>query len=188
MKTATALRFRGYVSNESTGHMARSTAGAMHFDVQANRLADVVLKAAAGNGGPRHLVNELVSAELAFRLGLPCPEPLLVRVPPDFAPIPPRHPDDDPVSGFCFALPYLHGNAPPSLEQALHATNASILAGIFVFDSWVANRDRTTPGNLIAVPMPRTGRSSIWMLDHGYTFGGPEWTPDSLAARVSAPA
>lgn len=167
----------------------------MHFDVRLpadstapSRLVHAVLKAPNGSNGPHVVANELLAAELAFRLGLPCPEPLLVRIPPDLEPVKLRCSPNYLAPGLAFALPYIPSEAPLGAQHVRHATNVADLPGIFAFDTWLYNRDRTTPGNLLAQPARCGSGWHIWMIDHEYTFGDAAWTPQSLRETVARPA
>lgn len=182
MKTASALRFREYVRSESTGHATRSTTGAMHFTVDCHGELDVILKPVNSHSGPKLLVNELVCSELAFRLGLPCLEPIVVDVPSHMQ-IPLRLTDGFMRAGPNYAIPFLANSvSPPSAEHIKAAHNIGDLPGIIVFDAWIGNRDRTTPGNLLASPVPGdAGSYHIWMIDHGHGITGPDWTAARLA-------
>lgn len=168
----------------------------MHFDVRIHgdppdRAAQVVLKVPNGNNGPRVVVNELLVAELAFRLGLPCPEPLLVEIPRGCDRVKLRCAADYLAPGLAFALPYIPSEAPLTERHVRAARHLVDLPGIFAFDTWVYNLDRTTPGNLLAQPAYADhagGGWHIWMIDHEYTFGGVDWTAKSLVSDAAAPA
>lgn len=167
----------------------------MHFDVRLPgdapapaRIVHAVLKVPNGSNGPRVVANELLAAELAFRLGLPCPEPLLVRIPPDLGTVKLRCSPNYLAPGLAFALPYISSEAPLGTTHVRRSTNVDDLPGIFAFDTWLFNRDRTTPGNLLAQPVRRSSGWQIWMIDHEYTFGGVAWTPESLREAVARPA
>jgi hypothetical protein len=53
------------------------------------------------------------------------------------------------------------------------------LGNLYAFDSWVANVDRH-PGNLLL-----SGADAVWLIDHGYSFTGPNWSPSDLVAEYT---
>lgn len=185
LKVGKVIGFHGYVFPSTTGHSTRSTTGAMHVDVHCDRPLQAILKPVNSHSGPKLLVNELVCTELAFRLGLPCPEPIVAEISPDLGPIPLRLTPGFVASGPNYAVPFLHrSEAPPSREHVAAADNWQDLPGIVAFDAWISNRDRTTPGNLVAEHSHRDSAvCHIWMIDHGHGLTGPDWTAQSLAGN-----
>ena len=134
---------------------------------------------------PKELVNELFSANLALKLGLKVPAPLLVFVPKGLVDVlsAPATPDG---AGYVFFGStwerthslgrYLEGNSPQSdaIRQVLEGwTDCGFT---YAFDSWIANVDRH-PWNLLF-----SGKNRIWMIDHGRSFSGDCWDAASLKA------
>jgi len=159
----------------------------MHFEIAGDSVIESILKPVNSHSGPKLLVNELVSTEIAYRIGLPAPEPYIVDVPPKLE-IPLRHRPGVMAPGPNFAVPYFRVSmAPAENEHIALADNQDDLPGIVAFDTWMGNRDRTTPGNLVATPSTREpGWFHIWMVDHGHAFTGPNWTAESLLEEAES--
>ena len=145
---------------------------------------------------PRFLINELLCAQLARRLGLPVPPPTLVEVSPELI----QHSQSlfmergwkrEPcASGLHFASRY---PGPP--QETLVADflpdkflrrvrNPEAFLGALVFDKWTCNCD----GRQMVFYRHVKGRGSAYnvlMIDHGFCFNGGEWKfPDSPIRSV----
>lgn len=125
-----------------------------------------VLKFRGAGQGPKALIAELVSGELARRLGLPVPEIVLVQLDPRMAKTEPDPEIQDLLqrsAGLNLALDYLPGSITfdPLVER--HMTGiAAIASSIVWFDALVTNVDRT-PRNTNLLVWHR----AIWLIDHG---------------------
>ena len=144
--------------------------------VEADDLGLYVVKLRGAGQGPKALVAELLSGELARAAGLAVPEIVLVEL--DRA-IAASEPDPElclPLessSGLNLGLDYLPGSVTfdPVADPAPDAVTAS---RITLFDAFVANIDRT-PRN----PNVLTWHAKLWLIDHGaslYFHHG--WGPD----------
>ncbi len=125
-----------------------------------------VLKFRGAGQGPKALVAELVSGELARRLGLPVPEIVFAKLDPRMAKTEPDPEIQELLQrseGLNLALDYLPGSITfdPLVEK--HMTGIARLASSIVwFDALVTNVDRT-PRNTNLLVWHR----AVWMIDHG---------------------
>lgn len=125
-----------------------------------------VLKFRGAGQGPKALIAELVSGELARRLGLPVPEIVFVQLDPRMAKTEPDPEIQDLLhrsAGLNLALDYLPGSITfdPLVERHL-AGIARLASSIVWFDALVTNVDRT-PRNTNLLVWHR----AVWMIDHG---------------------
>ncbi len=125
-----------------------------------------VLKFRGAGQGPKALVAELVSGELARHLGLPVPEIVFAMLDPRMAKTEPDPEIQELLQrseGLNLALDYLPGSITfdPLVEK--HMTGIERLASSIVwFDALVTNVDRT-PRNTNLLVWHR----AVWMIDHG---------------------
>ncbi len=125
-----------------------------------------VLKFRGAGQGPKALIAELVSGELARRLGLPVPEIVFTQLDPRMAKTEPDPEIQDLLqrsAGLNLALDYLPGSITfdPLVEK--HMTGIARLASSIVwFDALVTNVDRT-PRNTNLLVWHR----AVWLIDHG---------------------
>ncbi|HSM93520.1 MAG TPA: HipA family kinase [Anaeromyxobacteraceae bacterium] len=123
-----------------------------------------VVKFRAAGQGPRALVAEVISAELARAAGLRVPDSVAIQVDPALG----RNEPDGEIrdllkgsAGLNFGLDYLPGSItfdpvagpPPSPDEA---------SAVVWFDAFVTNVDRT-PRN----PNLLTWHRQLWLIDHG---------------------
>ncbi|MFN4039140.1 MAG: HipA family kinase [Erythrobacter sp.] len=129
----------------------------------------------------KELFNELASSVIGLALGLPLPKPLLAVASPEV--LTAKHIPYG-AEGAHLVFASSAADAKPVL-QLISESGAGQeivdrlsewhdLGGMYGFDSWVANVDRH-PGNLLL-----GGDDEIWMIDHGYSFSGPDWLPSTL--------
>jgi hypothetical protein len=131
------------------------------------------------------LANELLASALLRAVGLPTPDAYLglVRTGELQVSRAPQLADgnhlvfvsaDVKVPNVTFQI---NREASESARQAVVARIArwSKLGDLYAFDAWIANIDRH-PGNLLL-----SAEDEIWAIDHGHSFTGPAWEPDSLA-------
>lgn len=131
--------------------------------------------------GTRVLVNELLAATLAERLGLPVPTTVVVELPPELSeglffqtphgrqPIRPgRH------LGSRLVVSGLEGRRYDYLPQNFRhlIRNPKDIVGIQVFDLWTCNRDER---EYVVWRYSRQRRYTVSFIDNGHCFGGPEW-------------
>jgi hypothetical protein len=125
-----------------------------------------VLKFHGAGQGPKALIAELVSGEIARRLGLPVPEIVFAELDPRMAKTEPDPEIQELLqrsAGLNLALDYLPGSITfdPLVEK--HMTGIERLASSIVwFDALVTNVDRT-PRNTNLLVWHR----AVWMIDHG---------------------
>ena len=123
-----------------------------------------VLKFRGAGQGPRALIAELVSGELARLLGLPVPEIVFATLDPRMAKTEPDPEIQDLLrasEGLNLALDYLPGSIAfdPVIDRTLDERLAS---AIVWFDALVTNVDRT-PRNTNLLVWHR----KLWLIDHG---------------------
>ncbi|MBM7650927.1 HipA family kinase [Neobacillus cucumis] len=133
--------------------------------------------------GTRELVNEFVVARLGQLLSLPVVPFEIVQMSKGQIQTIPKKFSSYYKSGSQFASLFLENCIGLSKEPP-HPTkdevnNHEVLAGIFVFDHWVHNRDRTKR-NILLEQLPG-GKYNIHMIDHGKCFsGGYKWNEATL--------
>ena len=148
--------------------------------------------------GKRVLANDLFGALLAKRLGLPAAESVVIDVSdalikltdemifisadkavacqpgPSFGS---RYATGDPfgeIIGAEFANTFL------PRDRMMKVKNLSDFIGMLVFDRWTSNTDTR---QVVFVRNCETGSWNASMIDHGWCFGGAEWSfPDKLHA------
>ncbi|NGO49757.1 HipA family kinase [Allomesorhizobium camelthorni] len=127
----------------------------------------------------RQLANEVMAAAIGLASKLPIPMPIIARVEPGILAVS-RCPLADGSGHLVFASADTHAEnvqqiycgdpgKVPLIREKLAAWNDA--AGMYGFDTWIANTDRHE-GNLLF-----SGRSEIWLIDHGHSFTGPGWEP-----------
>lgn len=135
--------------------------------------------------GAKELANELISFVLACMLLLPVPNALLAPVSEaDLLTF------KGPVmrDGSRLMLASVDAKVPniafrytsdvPGRARLLGAITAwAPLGRLYGFDAWIANVDRHA-GNLLF-----SARAEAWLIDHGWAFTGPDWTPADLDPR-----
>ena len=125
-----------------------------------------VVKFRGAGQGPRALIAELVSGELARALGLPVPEIVLAELDPRMAKTEPDPEIQDLLrnsEGLNLALDYLPGSITydPMVEVPI-ADLPRIASEIVWFDALVTNVDRTAKNTNLLV-----WHRKLWMIDHG---------------------
>lgn len=128
-----------------------------------------VLKFRGAGQGPRALVAELVSGELARVLGLPVPEIVLVELDPRMAKTEPDPEIQDLLrrsEGLNLALDYLPGSIgfDPLIAKPVEG-RSRLLSSIVWFDALVTNVDRTAKNTNLLL-----WHRDLWMIDHGATL------------------
>lgn len=125
-----------------------------------------VLKFRGAGQGPRALIAELVSGELARHLGLPVPEIVLATVDPRMAKTEPDPEIQDLLrlsEGLNLALDYLPGSIgfDPLIDRALIGKER-LASKIVWLDALVTNVDRTPRNTNLLV-----WHGNLWLIDHG---------------------
>jgi hypothetical protein len=137
--------------------------GSLPAIIEADDDGMYVLKFRGAGQGPKALIAELVSGELARAVGLPVPEIVFVEIDPELARTEPDPEIQDLIrasGGLNLALDYLPGSVmfDPLAEQI----DADLASMIVWFDAFVTNVDRT-PRNTNMLMWHRR----LWLIDHG---------------------
>jgi hypothetical protein len=141
-----------------------------------------VLKFRGAGQGPRALIAELVSGELARALGLPVPEIVFAELDPDLARTEPDPEIADLIrasGGLNLGLDYLPGSV--AFDPVVERPDADLASRIVWFDAFVSNVDRT-PRNTNLLMWHR----KLWLIDHGaslYFHHAPGWQASPDRAR-----
>jgi hypothetical protein len=148
--------------------------GSLPAIVEADDEGMYVLKFRGAGQGPRALIAELVSGEIARALGLPVPEIVFAELHPDLArtePDPEIHALILDSAGPNLALDYLPGSV--TFDPLVNQLDADLASRIVWFDGLVTNVDRTARNTNMLVWHRR-----LWLIDHGatlYAHHAPEW-------------
>jgi HipA-like protein len=156
--------------------------GSLPAIVEADDDGMYVLKFRGAGQGPRALVAELVSGEIARALGLPVPELVFVELDADLArtePDPEIHALIRASAGLNLALDYLPGSV--TFDPVVERPAPDLASRIVWFDAYVTNVDRTVRNTNMLMWHRR-----LWLIDHGatlYFHHSPGWTTDRGRAR-----
>lgn len=158
--------------------------GSLPAIVEADDEGMYVLKFRGAGQGPRALIAELVSGEIARALGLPVPEIVFAELDPDLArtePDPEIHALIRESAGLNLALDYLPGSV--TYDPIVEKLEPDLASRIVWFDAYVTNVDRTVRNTNMLMWHRR-----LWLIDHGatmYFHHAPGW--ESGAARSRDP-
>jgi hypothetical protein len=159
--------------------------GSLPAIVEADDDGLYVLKFRGAGQGPRALIAELVSGEIARAAGLPVPEIVFADLDAELArtePDPEIHALIHDSAGLNLALDYLPGSV--MFDPIAEAIDADLASRIVWFDAFVTNVDRT----------PRNTNLLMWhhrlfLIDHGatlYFHHSPGWQ-HAVGGRAKAP-
>jgi hypothetical protein len=140
--------------------------GSLPAIVEADDDGLYVLKFRGAGQGPRALIAELLSGEIARVLELPIPEIVLAELDPELArtePDPEIHALIHDSAGLNLALDYLPGST--TYDPIAQAPDADLASRIVWFDAYVTNVDRTARNTNMLVWHRR-----VWLIDHGATL------------------
>ena len=160
--------------------------GSLPAIVEADDDGMYVLKFRGAGQGPKALIAELVSGELARALGLPVPEIVLAKLDEELArtePDPEIHALIHDSAGLNLAVDYLPGSI--SFDPVVHAIAPDFASRVVWFDAYVTNVDRT-PRNTNMLMWHR----KPWLIDHGatlYFHHSPGWEGMEGRARAAFP-
>ena len=160
--------------------------GSLPAIVEANDDGMYVLKFRGAGQGPKALIAELVSGELARILGLPVPEIVFASLDRDLArtePDPEIHALIHDSAGLNLALDYLPGSV--SYDPLVHELTPNLAARIVWFDAYVSNVDRTARNTNMLI-----WHRQPWLIDHGATLffhHSPGWHAEPGRARNPFP-
>jgi hypothetical protein len=161
--------------------------GSLPAIVEADDDGLYVLKFRGAGQGPKALIAELVSGEIARALGLPVPEIVFASLDPDLArtePDPEIHALIHDSAGLNLALDYLPGSV--SYDPLVHHLATDLASRIVWFDAYVTNVDRTARNTNMLM-----WHRAPWLIDHGatlYFHHSPDWTADAARATRAFPA
>ena len=140
--------------------------GSLPAIVEADDDGMYVLKFRGAGQGPRALVAELVSGELARACGLPVPERVFAELDADLA----RTEPDPEIfalirdsAGLNLALDYLPGSV--MFDPIAHKPTSETASRIVWFDAYVSNVDRSARN-----PNLLMWHRQLWLIDHGATL------------------
>ena len=140
--------------------------GSLPGIVEADDLGTYVVKFRGAGQGPKALVAEVISGELARRLGLPVPELAVAELDPVVA----RAEPDEEVqqlikasAGPNLGMDFLPGAL--GYDAFVHHVDAQLASTVLAFDAFVENVDRSwrNPNLLI-------WHGGLWLIDHGATL------------------
>ena len=158
--------------------------GSLPAIVEADDDGLYVLKFRAAGQGPKALVAELVSGEMARLLGLPVPEIVLALLDRELArtePDPEIHALIYDSAGMNVALDFLP--AAVAYDPVVHVLPHELASRIVWFDGLVSNVDRTTRNTNMLM-----WHRKPWLIDHGaslYFHHTPDWEGDPSRSRRS---
>jgi hypothetical protein len=160
--------------------------GSLPAIVEADDDGLYVLKFRGAGQGPRALIAELLSGEIARILGLDVPEIVLADLDPELArtePDPEIHALILDSAGLNLALDYLPGSV--TYDPIVEGPDASLASRIVWFDAFVTNVDRTARNTNMLMWHRR-----LWLIDHGatlYFHHAAGWQSDASRPRDPFP-
>src|SRR5881394_4346025 len=156
--------------------------GSLPAIVEADDDGLYVLKFRGAGQGPRALIAELVSGEIARTLGLSVPELVFAELDPDLArtePDPEIYALIRDSAGLNLALDYLPSSV--MFDPVVEKPAGDLASRIVWFDGYVTNVDRTARNTNMLMWHRR-----LWLIDHGatlYFHHAPGWETDTARAR-----
>jgi hypothetical protein len=140
--------------------------GSLPGIVEADNLGTYVVKFRGAGQGPKALVAEVISGELARRLGLPVPELVVTELDPVVARAEPDEEVQELIkasAGANLGMDYLPGAL--GYDPVAHPVDAELASRTLAFDAYVENVDRSwrNPNLLI-------WHAGLWLIDHGATL------------------
>jgi hypothetical protein len=140
--------------------------GSLPGVVEADDLGTYVVKFRGAGQGPKALVAEVISGELARRLGLPVPELAVVHLDPIVARAEPDEEVQELIkasAGANLGMDFLPGAL--GYDPVAHPVEPGLASRIVAFDAFVENVDRSwrNPNLLI-------WHDQLWLIDHGATL------------------
>jgi hypothetical protein len=160
--------------------------GSLPAIVEANDDGMYVLKFRGAGQGPKALMAELVSGEIARALGLSVPELVFAELDPDLArtePDPEIYALIRDSAGLNLALDYLPSSV--MFDPVVEQVPSDLASRIVWFDAYVSNVDRTVRNTNMLMWHRR-----LWLIDHGatlYFHHTAGWMEDRARARAPFP-
>lgn len=140
--------------------------GSLPGVVEADDLGTYVVKFRGAGQGPKALVAEVISGELARRLDLPMPELVVM----DLDPVVARAEPDQEVqellkasAGANLGMDFLPGSL--GYDPVAHPVDAELASQVLCFDAFVENVDRSWRN-----PNLLMWHGGLWLIDHGATL------------------
>ncbi|MCU1382044.1 MAG: hypothetical protein JWL71_741 [Acidobacteria bacterium] len=160
--------------------------GSLPAIVEADDEGLYVLKFRGAGQGPKALIAELVSGEIARALGLPVPELVFAELDPDLA----RTEPDPEIfalirdsAGLNLGLDYLPSSV--MFDPVVEQVSSDLASRIVWFDAYVTNVDRTVRNTNMLMWHKR-----LWLIDHGatlYFHHAEGWMTDRARSRTPFP-
>jgi hypothetical protein len=140
--------------------------GSLPGVVEGDDLGTYVVKFRGAGQGPKALVAEVISGELARRVGLPVPELVVMELDPVVARAEPDQEVQELLkasAGTNLAMDFLPGSL--GYDPVAHPVDAGLASRVLCFDAFVENVDRSwrNPNMLI-------WHAGLWLIDHGATL------------------
>ena len=140
--------------------------GSLPGVVEADDLGTYVVKFRGAGQGPKALVAEVISGELARRLELPVPELVVMELDPVVARAEPDQEVQELLkasAGANLGMDFLPGSL--GYDPVAHPVDAVLASRVLCFDAFVENVDRSwrNPNLLI-------WHGGLWLIDHGATL------------------
>ncbi|MFC3735767.1 HipA family kinase [Paractinoplanes deccanensis] len=140
--------------------------GSLPGVVEADDLGTYVVKFRGAGQGPKALVAEVISGELARRLGLPVPDLAVVELDPVVARAEPDEEVQELIkasAGANLGMDFLPGAL--GYDPVAHHVEAGLASRVLTFDAFVENVDRSWRNPNLLV-----WHGALWMIDHGATL------------------
>ncbi|MEV5689622.1 HipA family kinase [Micromonospora globbae] len=140
--------------------------GSLPGVVEADDLGTYVMKFRGAGQGPRALVAEVISGELARRLGLPVPELVIAHLDPVVARAEPDEEVQELIkasAGDNLGMDFLPGAL--GFDPVAHPVDAELASRTLVFDAFVENVDRSWRNPNLLV-----WHGGLRLIDHGATL------------------
>ena len=158
--------------------------GSLPAIVEADDDGMYVVKFRGAGQGPKALIAELLTGEIARALGLRVPEVVLCDVDADLARTEPDHEISALIrrsAGLNLALDYLPGSV--TFDPMVDKLDPDLASRIVWFDAYVSNVDRTARN-----PNMLMWHRNLWLIDHGaslYFQHKPGWESEQGRATES---
>jgi hypothetical protein len=140
--------------------------GSLPGVVEGDDLGTYVVKFRGAGQGPKALVAEVISGELARRLGLPVPELVVMGLDPIVARAEPDQEVQELLkasAGNNLAMDFLPGSL--GYDPVAHPVDATLASRVLAFDAFVENVDRSWRN-----PNLLMWHGALWLIDHGATL------------------
>jgi hypothetical protein len=137
--------------------------GSLPGIVEADNLGTYVVKFRGAGQGPKALVAEVISGELARRLDLPVPELVVTHLDPVVARAEPDEEVQELIkasAGTNLGMDYLPGAL--GYDPVAYPVDAELASRTLVFDAFVENVDRSWRN-----PNLLSWHGGLWLIDHG---------------------